>query len=466
MRTQPDKHHVNAVYAFCEVMILMSAVTRTVLPPGPGACDLRAIRDDPLRFLAETVAAYGDIACYTAGGETGYLVNRPDLARQVLKDNSANYTKQATPDFLMLRPLLGNGLLTSEGDAWARQRHMCAPAFRRSQVEHFAAVMTSAAQDLVERWRPAMAAGTPVRVDHDLTALTLQVVIAAMFGADFAGLGQGFGRAVDAVNGFIGHYLPEDDASSPQAALAHARYARAAGFLDQVARAIITARRAGAGAERDDLLATLLATSADVTDTELRDQVLTIAMAGHETTAKSLTWTLYLLDRHPEVAARLRDEVDAALGGRLPTAADLPKLATCQQVIEEALRLYPPVWQITRRALGPDVLDGYDVIPGALIAISPYLLHRNPRYWDEPEAFRPERFATGSAGYPSHLYLPFGGGPRICIGQHFALVEATLVLATLLREVRLEVAPGFPVEPEALVTLRPRHGLLMIPRPR
>ncbi len=137
----------------------MSAVTRTALPPGPGACDLRAIRDDPLRFLTETVAAYGDVVCYTAGGETGYLINRPELARQVLKDNAANYTKQATPDFLMLRPLLGNGLLTSEGNDWARQRHMCAPAFRRSQVENFDSVMTSAAQGLIERWRPAMAAG-------------------------------------------------------------------------------------------------------------------------------------------------------------------------------------------------------------------------------------------------------------------------------------------------------------------
>ncbi len=424
------------------------------------------MRDDPLRFLAETVAAYGDIVRYTAGGETSYLINRPELARHVLKGNAANYTKERTPDFLMLRPLLGNGLLTSEGNDWARQRRMCAPAFRRSQVENFDSVMTSAAQGLIERWRPAMAAGAPVRVDHDLTALTLVVVIAAMFGADFAGIGEGFGRAVDAVNSFIGHYLPDDVGSSPEAAIAQARYARASGFLDRVARAIIMARRAGAGAERDDLLASLLASSADVSDTELRDQVLTIAMAGHETTAKGLTWTLYLLDRHPEVAARLAEEVDAALGGRLPTAADLEKLAMCRQVIEEALRLYPPVWQITRRALGPDRMGGYDVTPGALIAISPYLLHRHPGYWDEPDAFRPERFATGSADRPSHLYLPFGGGPRICIGQHFAIVEATLVLATLLREVRLEVLPGFTVEPEALVTLRPRHGLLAIPRPR
>jgi len=424
------------------------------------------MRNDPLRFLSEATATYGDIVRYEAGDETIYLLNRPELARQVLKDNAANYTKDRTPDHIMLRPLLGNGLLTSEGDDWDRQRHMCAPAFRRSQVEKFGSVMTSAAQGLLERWRPAIASGSPVRVDHDLTALTLMVVIESMFGADVAGIGEGFGRAVDAVNSFIGHYLPADGADQADTGVRRARYARAAAFLDQVVRAIVMARRAGGGAGRMDLLAGLLASPADVSDTELRDQVLTIAMAGHETTAKSLTWTLYLLDRHPRVAEQLTSEVDAALGGRLPTAADLPRLPMCRQVIEEALRLYPPVWQISRRAIGADTVGGFDVTPGALVGISPYLLHRHPAYWAEPDAFRPERFAASSAERPSHLYMPFGGGPRICIGQHFAIVEATLVLATLVREVRLEVVPGFVVEPEALVTLRPRNGLLAIPRPR
>jgi cytochrome P450 len=424
------------------------------------------MRNDPLRFLSETTATYGDVVRYEAGGETIYLINRPELARQVLKDNAANYTKDRTPDHIMLRPLLGNGLLTSEGDDWDRQRHMCAPAFRRTQVELFDSVMTSAAQGLLERWRPAIVAGTPVRVDHDLTALTLAVVIEAMFSADIAGIGEGFGRAVDAVNSFIGHYLPTDGAGRADTTTTRARYARAAAFLDQVVRAIVMARRAGGGTDRMDLLADLLASPAEVSDTELRDQVLTIAMAGHETTAKSLTWTLYLLDQHPDVNEQVTEEVDTTLGGRVPTAADLPRLATCRQVIEETLRLYPPVWQITRRAVGPDTVGGYDVTPGALIGISPYLLHRHPAYWPEPDAFRPERFAAGADNRPSHLYMPFGGGPRICIGQHFAIVEATLVLATLTREVRLEVVPGFTVEPEALVTLRPRNGLLAIPRPR
>jgi cytochrome P450 len=202
-----------------------------------------------------------------------------------------------------------------------------------------------------------------------------------------------------------------------------------------------------------------------MTATDLRDQVLTIVMAGHETTAKALTWTLYLLDRHPEAAQAVYDEVDRLPADRLPTAADLPGLETCTRAIKEAMRLYPPVWLISRRAVEPDVIDGYDVPAGTLVCVSPYVLHRDARYWPDPESYLPDRFA-GEHGHVSHQYLPFGGGPRICVGQHFAMAEATLVLAVLLRTLRLELVPGFPVEPEALVTLRPRHGMLMIPRPR
>jgi cytochrome P450 len=201
-----------------------------------------------------------------------------------------------------------------------------------------------------------------------------------------------------------------------------------------------------------------------MSDTDLRDQVLTIIMAGHETTAKALTWTLYLLDGHPEALEALYGEVDRVLDGRVPTAEDLPRLEGCARAVKEAMRLYPPVWLISRRATGPDVVDGFDVPAGTLICVSPYVLHRDPRYWTRPEEYAPGRFLT----HPqvSHQYLPFGGGPRICVGQHFAMVEATLVLAMLLQRLRLELVPGFPVEPEALVTLRPRHGMSMIPRLR
>jgi cytochrome P450 len=201
-----------------------------------------------------------------------------------------------------------------------------------------------------------------------------------------------------------------------------------------------------------------------LSETELRDQVLTLIMAGHETTAKALTWTVYLLDGHPAEAARVREEVDRVLAGRPPTAADLPDLPVCRRAVQEAMRLYPPVWLISRRAAGPDEIDGHPIPAGSLVCVSQWVLHRHPHYWDRPAEFVPERF--DGADLPSHLYLPFGGGERICIGQHLAMAEATLVLAMVLQTVRLELEPGFTVEPEALVTLRPKYGMRMTVRSR
>jgi cytochrome P450 len=416
------------------------------------------MRDAPLEFVT-AMAAHGDVTRHDADGEPVYMLNRPDLARHVLKENGANYTKDRTPDDDMLRPLLGNGLLTSNGAEWAAQRRMCAPAFRPAEIGRFDQVIVEAADHLVKQWR----GDAPVRVDHDLTALTLTVIVKAMLGTDIGGAGEGFGRAVDAVNRFIGHYVPGGDPDPADTAARYAGFHRARAFLDQVTRVIIAARRMGGAG--GDLLSAMLAEGHAMSDTDLRDQVLTIIMAGHETTAKSLTWTLYLLDRHPEAARAVHAEIDEVLAGRSPTVADLPGLRRCRQAIEEAMRLYPPVWLISRRSVAADVLDGFDVPAGSLVCVSPWVLHRDPRYWDDPAAYRPDRFER-AADHLSHQYLPFGGGPRICVGRHFALVEATLVLAVILRELRMELVDGFPVEPEALVTLRPRHGMMMIPRPR
>lgn len=429
------------------------------LPPGPGgAQSLSAMREDPLRFVTE-MAAYGDVTRHEAEGEPVYMLHRPDLARHVLKDNGANYTKDRTPDDEMLRPLLGNGLLTSGGEEWARQRKMIAPAFRPAEVESFDQVMTDAAAHLAARWRRAGEDGEAVRVDHDLTALTLTVIARAMLGADIAGVGDGFGRAVDEVNRFIGHFDPAAEGGGREG------FRRAKAFLDGVTRTIVAARRA-TGQEGRDLLGAMLASGHAMSATDLRDQVLTIVMAGHETTAKALTWTLYLLDRHPEAGRAVRAEVDEVLAGdRTPTAADLPRLPVCARAIKEAMRLYPPVWLISRRSVEADVVEGYSVPAGTLVCVSPYVLHRDPRYWPDPETYAPDRFAAEHT-HAGHQYLPFGGGPRVCVGRHFAMAEATLVLAVLLRCVRPELVPGFPVEPEALVTLRPRHGMLMVPRPR
>ena len=434
-----------------------------VLPPGPGEVDLELMRRSPLDFIDSLAREYGDVTRHHADGDTVYLLGRPELARHVLKDNGANYTKEETPDDRMLRPLLGNGLLTSNGEDWARQRRLTAPAFRPSSVRAFDGIVTEATERMLTRWQPAVDAGKPLAVDHHLTALTLAILTRAILGADVDGIGEGFGRSVDAVNRCIGHYVPDPDPDPADTALRQRGFAQARLFLDSVTRTLIAARRAAGPAlpeAEQTLLDKMMSSDHLVSDADLRDQVLTIVMAGHETTAKSLTWTLYLLDRHPEELAKVREEVDRVLGGRPPTAADLAELPACRRAVMEAMRLYPPVWLISRRALGEDEIGGYRVEPGTLVCVSQWVLHRHPDYWDAPEAYRPDRF--DGAELPSHLYLPFGGGDRICVGQHLAMLEAVLVLAVLLQSVRLTLLPGFPVEPEALVTLRPRHGMQMI----
>ncbi|MER7772888.1 cytochrome P450 [Kitasatospora sp. NPDC096140] len=423
------------------------------------------MRESPLDFITDLARRYGDITRHRADGDTVYLLNRPEYAKHVLKDNGANYTKEGTPDDAMLRPLLGNGLLTSNGADWARQRHLTAPAFRPSAVRSFDTIVTDATAGMLERWRPSVESGAPLEVDQHFTALTLGILTHAILGADIDGIGEGFGRAVDAVNRCIGHYVPNPDPDPADTARRFADFGRARVFLNTVTRTLIASRRAGGSSTAGgDLLDTMMSGDHLVSDEDLRDQVLTIVMAGHETTAKSLTWTLYLLDRHPEELAKVREEVDRVLGGRPPTAADLQDLPACRRAIQEAMRLYPPVWLISRRAVEHDVIGGYDVEPGTLVCVSQWVLHRHPGHWDAPDAYRPDRF--DGATLPSHLYLPFGGGDRICVGQHFAMLEAVLVLATLLQSVRLELVEGFPVEPEALVTLRPKHGMTMIARPR
>jgi cytochrome P450 len=439
---------------------------------------MAAMRADPLAFVTRMNRKYGDLTSHLGDGERVYMLHRPDLAKHVLKDNVANYTKANTPDDAMLRPLLGNGLLTSDGAEWARQRRLCAPAFRRTAVTTFDGIITEETLALLDRWRSAAEPGTALPVEHHLTSLTLAILTRAVLGVDLGAAGEGFGRAVDAANRFMGHYVPDPDPDPQDTALRRKGYVQARSFLQLIARTVIASRRAigpapadggtsgqGTSAQGTSAQGTLMDTMIDeLDDIDLRDQVLTLIMAGHETTAKALTWTLYLLDQHPAEAALIHAELDEVLAGRTPTAADLPSLVHCRRAIEEAMRLYPPVWLISRRATGPDVIDGYEIPAGALVCVSQWVLHRHPDHWERPEDYVPARFTEPDL--PSHLYLPFGGGERTCIGRHFALVEATLVLATLLQSARLTLEPGFPVEPEALVTLRPKHGMRMTVTPR
>ncbi|MFE5332650.1 cytochrome P450 [Embleya sp. NPDC056575] len=445
-------------------------------PPGPADdLDLADIRVDPLAFLTTLAAEFGDLCSHRTRGEVVWFVNRPDLVRHILKDNYTAWTKAGTPDDFMLTPLLGKGLLTSDGPAWERQRRLCAPAFRPRRVEEFDTLMTDAAVDLADAWERAAEEGRTIRVDHDFTALTLRIVADALLGADLAAAGRGFGRAVDDINRFIGHFDGEPGTptvADADLALLRRRYTAAQTFLARVVGMLVASRRyTGPPTDRPaDLLDAMLgardAHGDALSDRELHDQVLTMVMAGHETTAKALSWTVHLLDRHPEAAAAVRAELAEVLAGRPPRAADLPRLELTRRCLEEAIRLYPPVWLISRRAAADDVLGGRHVPEGTLVCISPWTLHRHPAVWEDPELFRPERFTTTArAARPAHAYVPFGGGPRVCIGQSFALTEAVLVLATVLQRLELRGVAGHPVVPEALVTLRPRDGLLMTAHP-
>lgn len=437
-------------------------------PPGPAQdLELAGIRADPLTFLRDLAAEYGDLCSHVTRGQTVWFANSPELARHILKDNYTNYTKAGTPDDFMLTPLLGKGLLTSNGAQWERQRRLCAPSFRRVAVESFDGLMVQAAADLATAWGEAADRGDAVRVDHDFTALTLRVVASALLGSELTAAGRGFGQAVDDINRFIGHF----DGTPPEDADFRARlraYTGAKGFLDRVVGTMIGARRLTGpdGGHHGDLLDAMLGAHDEhgdaLSDRELHDQVLTMVMAGHETTAKALSWTLHLLDRHPGHAARVREEIDRVVGARLPTAADLPALVHTRQCLDEAVRLFPPVWLISRLAVADDMLGGRRIPAGTLVCISPWTLHRHPGHWEEPEEYRPERFAPGRQhSRAGHAYLPFGGGPRVCIGQAFATTEAMLVLTVVLQRLRLTQEPGTEVVPEALVTLRPRDGLLM-----
>jgi cytochrome P450 len=389
-----------------------------------------------------------------------FLINKPEYIEHVLVTNHANYRKS---HFLrhMLGPLLGDGLLISEGEFWRRQRRIAAPAFHRKRIADFVGTMVSCTEATLARWDVKT---EPFDVAADMMALTLSIIARTMFSRDVSGEVEAVRRLMDivvtlrpSVLDLLGlpEWLPR---RQPPA------YRRAIAEFDALVSRFLAEQRAS-GINPGDLLSMLLAardseTGEGMSDKQLRDEILTIFLAGHETTANAVSWTWYLLARNPEAEARLHDELDRVLGGRAPNADDLAKLKWTRMVIEEAMRLYPPAHTIMRTAIGEDRIGGVRVPPGALITISIYVTHRNPNLWPEPERFDPERFAPAAVARRHRFaYLPFGGGPRICIGSSFAIAEAQVIIAVIAQRYRLPLAPGRLVEPIGLVTLRPKTGL-------
>jgi len=413
-----------------------------------------------------------DIVERTMFGRHRFIVNEPAAIKRVLLDNAANYQKSEITRRI-LEPGLGKGLITSEGETWRRQRRTISPAFDHRRVVAYTPIMSAAAQELIEDWGRLGTAGT-VEVAQAMMSVTLNIISRAMFSADSEhivaimerGVGRYQARMRPNIMDFLG--LP-----TWLAGLARSRIAdRTLGEFDAQIDRLIKMRSRDPGNGPEDLLALLIEardeqTGGGMSAQEVRDHVITIFMAGHETTAMAMTWTWYLLSQHPAVEAQLHAELEAVLRGRAPSHEDLGKLTYTRMVMEESMRLYPPVHTIAREALADDTLAGRHVPKGSTVLIVPWVLHRHLKLWQNPWRFDPMRFSPErSAERPRFAYLPFGGGRRICIGAAFATAEAMILLAAVAQRYRLRLAPGHPVEPQGLITLRARHGLKMELRPR
>jgi cytochrome P450 len=439
-------------------------------PPGPRGHfltgSLPEFSGDRLGFFTGLARQYGDVAAFRLGWRRALLLSHPDAIEYVLATASKNFTKHFA--IRLNRLLLGNGLLGSEGDLWLRQRRLAQPAFLRDRVAAYGPRMVACAQAMLVRWQ----AGQTRDLHAEMMQLTLEIVAQTLFGADVTGHAPDVRTALEAaLTGYVARLkklilLPEW-VPTPT----NLRLRRAVRRLDEIIYRIIQERRAQ-GSKGDDLLSLLLnARDQDdgsrMTDRQLRDEAMTLFLAGHETTALALTWAWYLLAQHPEVEEHLLAELRAVLGCRPPTVADLPRLAYAERVVMETLRLYPPVYAIGREAIADCEIGGYPVRAGTTLLMSQWVVHRDPRFYDRPEVFDPDRWVSDRARHlPRCAFFPFGGGPRICIGNSFALMEAVLILATVVPHFRLILVPGQQVKPRAFLTLRPEHGIQMVLSPR
>lgn len=433
-------------------------------PPGPKSLpfigNILDFRRDPAGFITHCARTYGDVVHMRIAGEHVYLLNHPELIREVLVAQNKSFKKSRALE--LAKELLGEGLLTSESDFHRRQRRLMAPAFQRQRLDQYGRIMIDLTERSIGRWSD----GSHIDAHHEMMRLTLAIVARTLLDADVEDDAEDVGEAVSDALGLF------ERITNPAARLLRylplpstRRFFRAKERLDRVIYRIIAEHREK---HHEDLLNILLEAqdteegTGGMTDKQIRDEALTIFIAGHETTANLLSWSWYLLSQHPEAEKRFHDELDHVLRGNKPAPEDAKRLPYTDAVIHEALRLYPPAWIIGRRALVDVDLGGYHIPAGTLIMMSQWVMHRDARYYPEPERFRPERWLDSkNENIPKFAFFPFGGGPRQCIGDQFAWMEAALVLAETGRKWRLELAETQPVVIQPQITLRPRGGLKM-----
>jgi cytochrome P450 len=434
------------------------------LPPGPKGVPLFGSvfepRGDSIGYLTRCAREFGDIVFFRFLGVPACFVNRPDYIESVLVTQNSNFVK--SKDYRAMRRVLGNGLLLSEGEFWRRQRKLIQPAFHQERIAAYADIMTGYTQRMLSSWSD----GQTLDIHEAMMRLTLGIVAKTLFDAEVSHEAEDVDAALTVL---MGKFLRQAGLALllpawvplPTSQLLK----RAVSRLDHVIYGIIEKRRAS-GQMSGDLLSVFLQVQDDqgvgMTDRQLHDEIMTLFLAGHETTANVLSWTWFLLGQNPEAEEKLVEELGRVLGGRVPSPADLPQLVYADRVLRESMRLYPPVWVIGRRALAPFHLGEYELPADTNVLISQLIIHKDARYFPEPERFDPDRWSANdprAASLPRFAYFPFGGGPRVCIGAGFAMMEAVLLLATIAQQFRIQIASGQKVKRQPTVTLRPRNGI-------
>jgi cytochrome P450 len=446
-------------------MTLLSSSSH--FPPGPRnfipGLWFVGFRRDPIRFFMGLARQYGDIVYFHLGSQRVFLLNHPDLIKDVLVTHDSNFVKGRGLERAKL--LLGEGLLTSEGELHRRQRRLMQPAFHRLRLKAYSGIMVQAADQLQDSWKD----GDALDIDHEMKGLTLSIVGRTLFGADVGKEASELQEALTtAMRLWRKMMLPFTETLEKFPLPSVRKFRNARHRLDETIYRIIAERRRKPGLH-EDLLSMLLAAQdfegdgGQMTNLQLRDEVMTLFLAGHETTANALTWTWYLLSQNPEIEAQFHAEVDRFPRAQVFSAEDLPLLTYTEKVFAESMRLFPPAWLIGRRALSDYEIPPYRVPAHSLVLMSQYVMHRDERYFPHAPQFDPERWTPeAKAARPKFSYFPFGGGPRQCIGDGFAWMEGILLLATLGRKWKFRLVPGHRVEMQPLVTLRPKYGMKMI----
>lgn len=436
-------------------------------PPGPKRKFLGTgfigFRRDPIAFIQNMAREYGDISYFRMGPQDVYFLNHPDYVRDVLVTHQQNFTKGRA--LQRSKRLLGEGLLTSEGEFHRRQRRLAQPAFHRQRIASYGAVMTEYAMRMSDKWSD----GETLDISREMMRLTLGIVGQTLFDADVEAEADEIGEALTSiVKLFNAMMLPFSELLEKLPLPQKRRFERAKERLDATIYRMIEERRRS-GENQGDLLSMLLHARDEegdgrgMTDKQVRDEALTIFLAGHETTANAMTWTWYLLSENPDVEAKLHAEIDSVLAsGRPPTFEDVAQLRYTEMVLAESMRLYPPAWAIGRLSINEHEIAGYTMPPRSLVLVSPYVMHHDARYFPDPERFDPERWTSAAREErPQFSYFPFGGGARRCIGEGFAWMEGILLIATLAQAWRLRHVPTHKVALQPAITLRPKHGMLM-----